>query len=629
MLHALRAFAQTWIAKVLLAILVVSFGAFGINNVVTNLGGNTVARVGDVDITTQDFGRAYQTQLNQVAQQIGKVPSPQDAMAMGIPSQVIMTLAGDAAVDKFAQSMGVGTSDAHLSKMLGQDPSFQNTVGRFDPTIFSQVLQQNGYTQQQYLDQQAKASRSQQVGVGIFGDAVVPQAALELANRYSADTRTLNYFVLNSTNIPAIPDPTDTDLTAYLKAHQADYRTKETRSVDVMTISPAILAATIAVPDAQIVAEYDRTKASLIKPERRDIKQAVLTDAQAKAFTDGKAAGKSFDDLVKQTGVSVSDLGSMTRDGLSDSALATAAFGLKQGDFALIPGIQGQRAVTVSSIEPGGQISMADAKADIAKNLATQQATNAIGDDIDDIETLRAGKQPLTAIAPRYKLAISSVALTADGAELSAVPGIAEADRAKVAQAIFAAKEGAITPSIQLSSNQNVWFDLKKIDPARDQTLAEVRDALARAWTLEKTDAAMKAEAEKLVANLKAGQTFDDIASGINQFPILSQPITRQGDQSTGGATNVLDSTVAQAAFNGGEGHFGYAVNGSGDYVVFQVQAVNPASGVLSAQTTAAVQDSLRNSLYGDFVTGLRDQYGLRINQQALNQAMALDQNGQ
>jgi peptidyl-prolyl cis-trans isomerase D len=627
MLHLLRAFAKTWIAKILLGILVVSFGAFGINNVISDLGSNTVARVGDTDITAQDFQRAYQQQINSTAQQLGKVPSTQDAMSMGIPSQVISKLAADAAVNKFGEAMGVGASDDHLSKTLQADPSFQNTIGQFDKATFEQALQQNGYTEAQYLAEQVKAARRQQVAVGLFGDAVVPDAALQLANRYSGDTRTLNYFVLNTTNIPAIPDPTDADLTAYLKAHQADYRTKETRTVDIMTLSPATLAAAMTVPDDQIAAEYEKTKASLVKVEKRDIQQAVLTDAQAAAFATGHAAGKSFDDMVKSTGVKVTDLGSLAKDGISDASLATAAFGLKQGDYALIPGIQGKRVITVSSIEPGGQVSLAEAKPDIAQRLALEQATNEVGDDTDQIEDLRAGNKPLSDIAPRYKLAVTPLTLTADGDALSAIPAIAEADRAKVAQAIFAAKEGSITPSVQLSGSQNVWFDLKHVEPARDQTLAEVHDALAKAWTQEKTDAAMKAEADKIVADLKAGKKFDDIAASLNQFPILSQAITRQGDKATDGAGSVLNQAVAQAAFDGGPGHYGYAIDGDGDYVVFQVQAINAATGTLPAQATTAVQNSIRDSFYGSFIDGLRQDDGLKINQGALNQALAVDPN--
>jgi peptidyl-prolyl cis-trans isomerase D len=628
MLHLLRAFAKTWVAKILLAVLVVSFGAFGIENVITQLGTNTIARVGDTDISAQDFQRAYQAQVNAAGQQLGKVPTPQEAMALGIPSQVISRLASDAAVNHFGEKMGIGASDDHVGKMLREDPSFQNALGQFDKQQFAAVLQQNGFTESQFLAEQVKAARRQQVAVGLFGDAPVPQAALELANRYSGDTRTLNYFVLNTTSIPAIPEPTDAELAAYLKAHQAEYRTKETRTVDLMTLSPASLAAGKAPSEEAIAAEYEKTKANLTKPEKRDIKQAVLTDAQAKTFADGKAAGKSFDDLVKETGAPVSDLGTLTKDGIADGSLAKAAFDLKQGDFALIPGIQGQRAITVTAIVPAGQVSLEEARADIAKRLALEAATKEVGDDIDQIEDLRAGKQPLTAIAPRYNLQVFPLTLTADGDALSAVPDIAQADRAKVAQAIFAAKEGGITPTVQLAGNHNVWFDLKKIDPARDQTLAEVHDKLAAAWTAEKTDAALKAEAEKVVADLKAGKSFEDVAAGLNQFPILSQPITRQGDTSTGGAGSVLDAAVAQAAFNGGPGHFGYALDADGDYVVFQVQAITPASGTLSAQTKTAVENSIRDSLYGSFIGGLRQDQGLRINQAALSQVLNLDGSG-
>ena len=35
--------------------------------------------------------------------------------------------------------------------------------------------------------------------------------------------------------------------------------------------------------------------------------------------------------------------------------------------------------------------------------------------------------------------------------------------------------------------------------------------------------------------------------------------------------------------------------------------------------------EASRDTLYSDFVTGLRDEVGVRVNQQALNQLLALD----
>jgi peptidyl-prolyl cis-trans isomerase D len=626
MLESLRAFSKTWVARILLTILVVSFGAFGINNVISDLGSNTVGRIGDQDITAQDFQRAYSTQINNTAQQLGKVPTSKEAMQMGIPAQVIAKLAADGAVNKFGQSLGFGSSDAHVAKMIGSDPGFANALGKFDQATFTQVLQQNGFTEAQYLVEEQKAARREQVALGIFGDAPISSAAYDIVNRYRSDTRTLSYFSLTSTTLPSIPTPTEADLTAYLKDHQTEYRTKETRAVDIMTLSVPVLAGSITVPDDQVAAEYEKTKAGLTKAETRDIKQAVLTEAQAAAFQIGQAAGKSFDEMVKAAGVTPVDIGVLAKSGISDSDLANAAFGLKPGAFVIIPGIGGKRAVTVTSIVPGGQISLADAKADIVKRLAFQQATTEVGDDTDQIEDLRAGKQPLTTIAPRYKLKISSVTLSADGQALSAITDIANGDRDKVSQAIFAAKAGGITPTVQLSNNQNVWFDLKTVTPARDQTLAEVHDAVSKAWVAEKTDGLLKAEANKIIADLKSGTSFDTVAAANTQVPTLSQPISR-GKTATG-PDSAIDGTVAAAAFNGGPGYFSYAVNATGDYVVFEVTSVTAASAALPAQTRTVVEQSVRDSFYGDFVDGLRQTDGLKINQAALNQALSLDPNG-
>jgi peptidyl-prolyl cis-trans isomerase D len=508
--------------------------------------------------------------------------------------------------------------------MLRDVQAFQGPAGSFDKQTFEQAIQSAGYTDASFLAEQVKEARGNQVTGTLFGDAPIPAAALELVNRYEGDTRTLNYVVLNSNSIPPVPAPTTADLTAYLKAHQADYRTKETRTVDIMLLSPTILAHDITIPPAQIQAAYDSQKAQLTKAEKRDIEEVGLTAAQVTAFQKGKAAGQSFDQLVKAAGLSVTDLGTLGKADITDSALAAAAFGLKQGDFAIIPGITGQRAVSVTKIVPGGTETLAEATPQITQQLAQQQAVNHIGDDVDAIEDLRAADKPLADIAPRYKLNIVPVTMTADGAALSAVPDLAQADRDKVTKAIFAAKQGGLTPSVPLTGSSTLWFDLKQVVPARDQTLAEVHDALAKAWTDEKTNAAFKAEADKLLAQINSGKSFDDVASSINQFPTLSPAITRQGDTS-GISSTVLNQTVAVAAFAGGPNHAGYAVDGDGDYIIFQVAAVTPSSGQLPAQTKTAVQESMRDSVYGNFVNALTQDAGIRINQQAMDQALNLN----
>jgi peptidyl-prolyl cis-trans isomerase D len=615
MLDSLRAFSKTTIAKLFFAVLIVSFAAFGINNVITSLGSTTVARVGDQEITIRDFQRAYQQQLNAAAQQIGRMPTNDEAMALGVPSQTLSRLTADAAINQLTDRMGLGVSDDKLGEMLRTQFG-----GSFNRDNFQQALAQAGYSEDDYLKEQAESARRQQLVLALFNDAEPPATAMNLISRYMGDTRSVDYFVLNSTSVPAVPAPTDEELAQYLKDHQADFRTEETRSVDILTLSPDVLAAGKTFTDEELKAEYERSKASLTRPETRHIIQVVLPDAAAvKTFTDGKAAGKSFDELVKEAGLTVADLGKLSKSQVTDPRLADAAFGLAQGDFAIIPGAIGQRAVSVTEIEGGGTIPFEEAKDQVRQNLALAQARNEYGDVLDQIEELRAAFKPLDEIAQRFNLKPTHVELTSSGDALSAIPDIAATDRAKVTSAIFNAEPNKLAASIPLSSNHTVWFDLKKVDPARDQTLAEVHDAVATAWTNEKTEAALEAEAKKLEGQLASGAAIADLAAAHNQIPQISQPMTRRGD-----GTPVFSAAVAEAIFNGGPDHAGAVKDTDGDYVVFKVNQVMPAGGDMQPQLKATIENAARDSLYAAFVGGLRDEAGVRINQQALEQVLDL-----
>ena len=183
MLEGFRAISRTWFGKILGAFLIVGLAGFGISNVLLDLGSNKVASVGNQDISVRAFQREYQNRLNQFAQQIGRVPTNEEAVALGVPSVVLTQLGAEAALNQMGENMGIGVSDARLSKMLREDPSFGDILGKFDPQNFTRVLQASGYTEEEYFDLQRNAARRQQVAQGLFLGSPVPNAAIELVNR--------------------------------------------------------------------------------------------------------------------------------------------------------------------------------------------------------------------------------------------------------------------------------------------------------------------------------------------------------------------------------------------------------------------------------------------------------------
>src|SRR5690606_20347543 len=130
-----------------------------------DLNANTVARVGDQNISVRDFDRIYRSQVNQFASQMGRVPTAQEALGFGLPNAAIARLANDAALVILADQLDLGASDAKLAQMVRQDPSFAGALGLFDADEFSAVLRQAGYTESEYLNLQRRASEREQLGM--------------------------------------------------------------------------------------------------------------------------------------------------------------------------------------------------------------------------------------------------------------------------------------------------------------------------------------------------------------------------------------------------------------------------------------------------------------------------------
>src|SRR5690606_20698682 len=195
------------------------------------------------------------------------------------------------------------------------------------------------------------------------------------------------------------------------------------------------------ITDDEIAAEYERTKDSRTRPERRHIRQVPLTTEQEAQFETGKAAGRTFDELLAEAGLTATDLGTLARSEVTDAQLAEAAFGLADGGFAIIPGIGGKRAVTATVTAPGGAVPLDEVREQIRESLALARARNDLIDILDQIEELRAAFRPLPEIAERYGLTLHTLDVTASGAELASVADLAEGDRARVAQAVFTASQ--------------------------------------------------------------------------------------------------------------------------------------------------------------------------------------------
>lgn len=88
MLNRMRKGSGGWLAKILLGMLILSFGVWGIGDIFRSSGSSVVAEVGKVKIEANDYARAYQGELRQQSQRFGRTIDAATARQLGRKSVV-------------------------------------------------------------------------------------------------------------------------------------------------------------------------------------------------------------------------------------------------------------------------------------------------------------------------------------------------------------------------------------------------------------------------------------------------------------------------------------------------------------------------------------------------------------
>ena len=125
MLVILRKASRTLFAKILLLLLVVSFGVWGISASLFSNTSDTVIAVGDQSVSSSDFAFAYQRQVADMSNRFGMQLTTEQARAFGIEAQVFSQLSAGAALDQLASDMNLGLSQDRLAQLIADDPAFK------------------------------------------------------------------------------------------------------------------------------------------------------------------------------------------------------------------------------------------------------------------------------------------------------------------------------------------------------------------------------------------------------------------------------------------------------------------------------------------------------------------------
>jgi peptidyl-prolyl cis-trans isomerase D len=605
--------------------LIIAFGIWGIADVFRGGGRQTVATVGNVEISADQFRQAYNDQLQQLQRQIGRPIPPEQARAFGLDRQVLQKLMSDAALNERARQLGLGIGDDEIVRHILQDPSFRGLNGQFDQTRFEQTLRAYGFTEPRYIAKLHGDAVRGQLADSFVSGVTVPKTALEAFNRYQNEERNIDYVVLGATVVGDIPQPSSEVLTKYFEDRKALFRAPEYRKLVLLALIPEEMAKTIEVSDEDVKRAYDERLSRYTTPERRDVQQIVFpnqeeADKAAQQIKDGT----TFDALVKERGLKDTDinLGLVPKTGIVDPAIADAAFALQSGGTSdPIKGRFGTTLVHVNKIEPQQVKPFADVEADLKREIALDRVKATLTDTINKVEDELASGARLDEVATKLNLPYRTVdAIDRSGRDPAGNPVTGLPDAPDLLSDTFAAAAGAQNDSIQLKGGGYVWYEVAGITPGRDRTFDEVKDKVEARWRQGEIEAKLRAKADEMVKQINGGTKLADLATTDKLQVQWANNFKRQGSPT-------LPAPVVAAAFETAQGSAGTAEGRDpSERFVFQVTNINVPPFDPNTPEANKIEDTLKRML-GDealmqYLTKTATDMGVSVNQSVINQAL-------
>ena len=150
MLRGIHKASSTWLGKGIMAavmsVLIGSFAIWGIGDIFRGFGRNSALKIGDTEISLEQFREYYNDKLRQLSRRA----RPPDHARPGArarlrPADLIGQLVAETTLDEQAKALRLGVSNAEIADRIVNDPNFKGVSGQFDRMRFEQVIRDAGY----------------------------------------------------------------------------------------------------------------------------------------------------------------------------------------------------------------------------------------------------------------------------------------------------------------------------------------------------------------------------------------------------------------------------------------------------------------------------------------------------
>ena len=538
MLSLMRKHAGSWMIKVILGAIVVTFVFWG-GYQYSSQRLSRVASVNEQWITVDDYNNTYNQLLDQVRRTFGNNLTDDLLQSLGLRQRALDQLIDNAVMMQAAEKLNLSVTDDELAQSIISMPVFQNN-GAFDESRYQLLLTQNKLTRSQFEAMQREAMQLQKLRQFITGSVKVSDPeALEWYNWNNAEV-SIDYVLVETKRYTDL-EPADGDLEKYFEENKTAYKTDPTVKARYLVFKPDAYRSRVQVSDDEIQDYYENNLEQFKSPKTVEARHILIkVDQQADDATVAEARkriedillkvrqGQDFAELAKQYSEGPTKdkggyLGAFQRNSMV-KPFADKAFSMAAGEISdPVRTRFGWHLIKVEKVNEASTTAFDDARAEIREKLTDDRSKELAQVDAEVASDAVYEGDDLESIAAQRNLTIQQ---TDHFSQTNPPKNIKKGSQ--FAAAAFELPDNEISDIQDFGDGYYLIEVIEKV-PSEIPEYESVQNEVRKDWIEQEQDEMARADANNVLDDLKNGIPFDEVARKVGLEPKHTDFFKRDG----------------------------------------------------------------------------------------------------
>ena len=626
MLTTLRNSSKNSILKIifgtLLTILIISFGMWGTEDLVgVTQKQSTVATVGKIDVSAQEFYSLYSRQTEEIRKLLGSSLDIKKSREFGYVDRALSSLINRALFNNEALQLGLSVSDINVRDKILRDDAFKDDLGQFSELVFRQLISESGYTEDSYVEGTRQDLAREQMVETISTSLIIPNVMKNNLSKYNLEERTVDYLTIKVEE-EEFAKPSNEKIRKYYEENKSDFMSKEFRSAETLLLDAKEYAKKSTVTDEEIKLLYEERKELLVEPAQKYLHQIIVDSKSDVESISKKVNFNNFTSTAKTMANLTEDdidLGWNTKNDLPDEII-DATFSLKKGEISKpIESSFGWHILKIIDSKERKEVAYEEVKKQFENELLLEKGKEAVFDLQDELEDLLASGNTFEEISKILEVKM----IVADKIDNEGIKQNKQVNNEfqdeRILRTIFNQKINEEGNIIDIDKDEGLAISLvTDIIKPRQLTLDESKELVRKKLIFDLKLKNAQDKAEKIKNEISNGKSFKDVANKYKLEIKGVKPFTRVLPDSS-----ELPIPLISKIFDSNLGDINIEKRGNSEIIIAKTAEIlnNLSSDEKEIKEfTKKIKDDLTIDLLAQFSEALRKKYKITINDDVIDQ---------